>query len=109
VTVQGTCDQRFAAVREEFERNLAERGEVGAAVCVTVDGETVVDLWGGIADPATSVGYADAPARLSFGYSMNKQASGIGMNRRGQALVDEVYRALGYRRPDGGGIWYRPD
>jgi CubicO group peptidase (beta-lactamase class C family) len=50
---QGTCAPRFAAVAEELERNLAERGEVGAAVCVTVDGEPVVDLWGGTADPAT--------------------------------------------------------
>src|SRR5436190_21411232 len=49
----GTCASRFEAVREEFERNFSERGEVGASVCVTVDGETVVDLWGGIADPAT--------------------------------------------------------
>ncbi|MGQ0805741.1 MAG: serine hydrolase domain-containing protein [Actinomycetota bacterium] len=55
-----------------------------------------------------SVGYADAPARLSFGYTMSKQGGGIGMNHRGQALVDQVYRTLGYRRPDGGGIWYRP-
>jgi CubicO group peptidase (beta-lactamase class C family) len=53
VSVEGTCDPRFAAVREEFERNLAERGEVGASACVTVGGETVVDLWGGVADPAT--------------------------------------------------------
>jgi CubicO group peptidase (beta-lactamase class C family) len=53
VTVQGTCDPRFAVVSEEFERNLAERGEVGASVCVTVDGETVADFWGGVADPAT--------------------------------------------------------
>jgi CubicO group peptidase (beta-lactamase class C family) len=37
-------------VREEFERNFAERGEVGASVCVTLDGEPVVDLWGGTAD-----------------------------------------------------------
>jgi CubicO group peptidase (beta-lactamase class C family) len=50
MTVQGTCDARFRAVREEFERNLAERGEVGASVCVTVDGRTAIDLWGGIAD-----------------------------------------------------------
>jgi CubicO group peptidase (beta-lactamase class C family) len=48
----GTCDPRFAEVREEFERNFAERGEVGASVCVTVDGETVVDLHGGTADVA---------------------------------------------------------
>jgi CubicO group peptidase (beta-lactamase class C family) len=49
----GTCDPRFGAVRDAFERNFAERGEVGASVCVTLEGETVVDLWGGIADPAS--------------------------------------------------------
>jgi CubicO group peptidase (beta-lactamase class C family) len=49
----GVCDSRFEAVRAEFERNFADRAEVGAAVCITLDGETVVDLWGGIADPAT--------------------------------------------------------
>jgi CubicO group peptidase (beta-lactamase class C family) len=53
VTVSGTADARFDAVREEFERNFTERGEVGASVCVTLAGETVVDLWGGVADPAT--------------------------------------------------------
>src|SRR5262249_24084651 len=48
--VQGTCDPAFAAVRDEFARNFAERGEVGASVCVVVDGRPVVDLWGGLAD-----------------------------------------------------------
>ncbi len=57
VRVEGTCEPRYARVQEEFERNLAERGEVGAAVCVVVDGETVVDLWGGVADPATGRGW----------------------------------------------------
>jgi CubicO group peptidase (beta-lactamase class C family) len=52
--VLGSCDARFALVREEFERNLAEREEVGASLCVTVEGDRVVDLWGGIADPATA-------------------------------------------------------
>lgn len=49
--VRGRCDDRFRAVREEFERNFAERGEVGASVCVTLGGETVVDLWGGKVRP----------------------------------------------------------
>jgi CubicO group peptidase (beta-lactamase class C family) len=53
VAVEGTCAAGFSAVREEFDRNFAERGEVGASVAVTVDGETVVDLWGGVADRAT--------------------------------------------------------
>ncbi|MGP3954791.1 serine hydrolase domain-containing protein [Nonomuraea sp. 3N208] len=51
MSVQGTCDPRFSQVAEEFEANLATRGEVGASVCVIVGGEVVVDLWGGQAAP----------------------------------------------------------
>ena len=51
ISVTGTCDPRFALVQDEFARNFAERDEVGAAVCVIVDGITVVDLAGGWADP----------------------------------------------------------
>lgn len=50
--VQGHCDARFASVRTAFEENFRERGELGAALAVTVDGVTVVDLWGGWADSA---------------------------------------------------------
>lgn len=50
--VHGHCDARFAAVRTAFEENFKDRGELGAAVTVVVDGVTVVDLWGGWADPA---------------------------------------------------------
>jgi CubicO group peptidase (beta-lactamase class C family) len=51
-SVQGVTHDRYAAVREVFEGNL-ERGEdIGASFCATVEGETVVDLWGGWADPA---------------------------------------------------------
>jgi CubicO group peptidase (beta-lactamase class C family) len=49
--VHGQCDPKFAKVREEFERNFAARGEVGASVCLSVNGETAVDLWGGMANP----------------------------------------------------------
>lgn len=51
--VHGTCDEAFAAVRDAFARNFAERDEVGASLHITLDGEPVVDLWGGTADPAT--------------------------------------------------------
>ncbi|OIJ68711.1 serine hydrolase domain-containing protein [Streptomyces mangrovisoli] len=50
--VHGHCDPRFEAVREAFAENFRARGELGAAVSVTVGGESVVDLWGGWADPA---------------------------------------------------------
>src|SRR4051812_6822950 len=48
--INGHCDPRFAPVHQEFERNFSQRGEVGASVCVMLDGNTVVDLWGGLAD-----------------------------------------------------------
>ena len=54
VPVSGYCDARFRSVREEFARNFAERGEVGAALCIVLDGVTVVDLVGGWADPAVA-------------------------------------------------------
>ncbi|MEW2553164.1 serine hydrolase domain-containing protein [Streptomyces zhihengii] len=50
--IEGHCDERFAAVREAFEENFRDRGELGAAVSVIVDGALVVDLWGGWADAA---------------------------------------------------------
>jgi len=49
--VGGICEPAFAGVREQFERNFAERGEVGASVCLMVEGKTVVDLWAGLAEP----------------------------------------------------------
>ena len=30
--VEGTCDPRFSELAREFERNFAERGELGASV-----------------------------------------------------------------------------
>src|SRR5215471_8666474 len=52
-TVSGRWAQGFKRVRDEFVRNFAERGEVGASVCVILGGIPVVDLWGGTADPTT--------------------------------------------------------
>jgi CubicO group peptidase (beta-lactamase class C family) len=50
--VAGTVAPGLEAVREAFVGNFAERGEVGAAVCVLVRGRVVVDLAGGWADEA---------------------------------------------------------
>jgi CubicO group peptidase (beta-lactamase class C family) len=49
VGVEGTCDEAFRSVRETFATNF-ERGEIGAACTVSVDGHVVVDIWGGWAD-----------------------------------------------------------
>ncbi|MGI8984568.1 MAG: serine hydrolase domain-containing protein, partial [Acidimicrobiales bacterium] len=47
------CADGFEPVWDAFEANFVDPGEVGAAVAVTVDGRTVVDLWGGLADAHT--------------------------------------------------------
>lgn len=50
MTIDGSCDPRFAGVRDAFRRNFADGWDHGGAVALMVDGRTVVDLWGGHAD-----------------------------------------------------------
>jgi CubicO group peptidase (beta-lactamase class C family) len=50
--VQGTFDERFAGVRDVLAANLASGNDVGASVAIVLDGEPVVDLWGGTIDDA---------------------------------------------------------
>ena len=50
--VYGFAHDKYAAVRKLFEENIASGEDIGASFSATVNGETVVDLWGGYADPA---------------------------------------------------------
>jgi CubicO group peptidase (beta-lactamase class C family) len=52
VKIEGSCDPRFNRVKEIFADSFANGLEVGAAVAATIDGKSVVDLWGGHADKA---------------------------------------------------------
>lgn len=52
--VDGECARRFAPVRAAFARSFEDQGEVGAAFCLRVGGEVVVDVWGGWQDAARS-------------------------------------------------------
>jgi CubicO group peptidase (beta-lactamase class C family) len=52
VDVEGYCAPRFARVKDAFAKNFAVEHEVGASFAATIDGELVVDLWGGSADAA---------------------------------------------------------
>ncbi|MBU1377065.1 MAG: beta-lactamase family protein [Alphaproteobacteria bacterium] len=53
-----------------------------------------------------SLGFADGEAGLAFGYVMNRMGGGVGLNARGQGLVDAAYRAVGYRSSEPG-FWVR--
>lgn len=45
--ISGHCAERFAGVKAAFENNFKQLDEIGASVAVTLEGEFVVDLWGG--------------------------------------------------------------
>jgi CubicO group peptidase (beta-lactamase class C family) len=55
----GTCEQRFEAVRAALARNLDSGEELGASLVVDLDGDTVVDLWGGFCDEARTVPWSE--------------------------------------------------
>jgi CubicO group peptidase (beta-lactamase class C family) len=73
--ISGRCRDGFGAVREAFAANFAERGEVGAAVCVIVEGDVVVDLVGGWADQARQRPWQ--PDTLVNFYSVGKAVVGL--------------------------------
>lgn len=66
IEVHGSVAPGFEPVADAFVRNFAEHGEVGAACAVRVGGEEVVDLWAGIADPATGREYRADTLQLVF-------------------------------------------
>jgi CubicO group peptidase (beta-lactamase class C family) len=71
----GHCKPGFERVVDAFEKNFHEHGEIGASVCLTVGGETVVDLWGGTADPKTNAPWT--PYTVSIVFSCTKGATAL--------------------------------
>jgi CubicO group peptidase (beta-lactamase class C family) len=57
--VEGFCDSRFKEVRDALEANLASGDELGASIAMNVDGEVVVDIWGGWRDEAETRPWAE--------------------------------------------------
>lgn len=87
--IEGHCHPEFEPVLETFEANFRERGEVGASVCVTVEGERVVDLWGGIANKKTQQPWTEDT--LCVVHSCTKGAAALCLHMlvsRGQVDLD---------------------
>ncbi len=53
--LHGRCDARFGAVRDALARNLDSGEELGVSLVLDIDGELVIDLWGGHRDEAGTV------------------------------------------------------
>jgi len=85
--IHGFTAPGFEPVREVFADNFANQGEVGAAFTAYQRGEKVVDLWGGVADPATGAPWKEDSIIVVF--STTKAATALCANRLiEQGLLD---------------------
>jgi CubicO group peptidase (beta-lactamase class C family) len=105
VSVEGACKPGFERVAEAFQHNFDANGELGASVCLTVGGETVVDLWGGTADEKT--GRKWERDTVSIVFSCTKGATALCAHvlaSRGQldldAPVTELWPEFGQKAKD---------
>jgi CubicO group peptidase (beta-lactamase class C family) len=57
--VHGHCDTRFEQVADALADEIAKGEELGASIAVDIDGELVVDIWGGHADRAKTVAWGE--------------------------------------------------
>ena len=65
-TLGGTCSARFDSLRELFAAKLESGEDLGASLAVNIDGEMVVDLWGGWADLARTVPWNESTITCVF-------------------------------------------
>lgn len=72
--IEGRYDAKFAGVCEVFVENFASRGEIGASCAITLDGRTVLDLWGGRKAPGGAPWTADT---LCMVFSATKGATAL--------------------------------
>ncbi len=64
--LSGRYAPEFEPLVDAFVSNFETRGEVGASVCVTVEGDSVVDLWGGTKDVQAQTPWQEDTACVVF-------------------------------------------
>jgi CubicO group peptidase (beta-lactamase class C family) len=57
--IQGVCADQFGAVRTALERNLDSGEELGASLVLDIDGDIVIDMWGGFTDQARTIPWTE--------------------------------------------------
>jgi len=88
--IQGEWREQFLPLIEAFKANFIERGEVGASLCVMLNGETLVDVWAGLADPDT--GKAWERDTIGIVFSNTKPATALCLHLladRGELRLDD--------------------
>ena len=51
VAIEGRIDPKFESVQQMFSEQLERHPTLGMALCVYLDGQPVIDVWGGMANP----------------------------------------------------------
>jgi len=94
VVIGGGVAPGYDGVREAFASNFTVRGEVGAAFAAYVDGEPVVNLWGGVADPERGRPWGPETLQLIFSGTKGLVAAVILvlLDRGGLGLDEPVSR-----------------
>ena len=78
--IEGSCSDRFAAVREAFAYNLGSGQDIGASVAIAVDGG--------------SLSFIDLDARMAIGYVPNRWITGPFEQHRSANIVRAAYQSL---------------
>src|SRR5262245_58199841 len=73
--LHGTVKPGFEPVRDAFAANFSSGADVGAAAAVFIDGEPVVDLWGGYFDATYTREWARDT--ISQGFSSTKTITAL--------------------------------
>jgi CubicO group peptidase (beta-lactamase class C family) len=74
-TLAGSCAPGFESIFAAFRKNFTDRQEIGASLCITHRGHTVVDLYGGIASPKSAAPWTENT--ISIVFSCTKGAAAI--------------------------------
>jgi CubicO group peptidase (beta-lactamase class C family) len=83
--IHGVCDERFEAVRRALARNLDSGGELGASIVLDLDGDVVIDLWGGFGDQARTVPWDEHTIVTVFSSTKTDQPGRADAGRPGPA------------------------
>ncbi|MFP6807749.1 MAG: serine hydrolase domain-containing protein [Pseudomonadales bacterium] len=79
--VKGYCELEFQPVLDEFLKNFSQRQELGASLCITIGGATLVDIWGGakVSERSTSTPDPDPwlEDTISVVFSCTKAATAL--------------------------------
>jgi CubicO group peptidase (beta-lactamase class C family) len=93
--IDGFVAPGLEPVRVEFERNFAERAELGAACAVYYGGERVVDLWGGVRDARTGAPWREDTLVLVYSTSKGLSAMTLAL-AHSRGLLDYDERVAAY-------------